>query len=403
MRITVPLVVLLLLVSGCSGPLLGGDATDAETERPTETTVEPATTETTTTTTAGERSGYDVSVQNGSLDVDEDAAYDRTQSLLGTDLEPRPVEVRNLTERRGFAPGANDFLATMGVGSASFDGDRPGGLTTTGGAVYVHPGNGSPEAVERVLVHEYVHTAQFEGNMLPWLDALDQPRLTNDLLQTRLALIEGGAVYVTDAYTERYLNATPSAARLADEYESGSTAERLFLARYHFGNRYVAARIDDPSELRSVYEEYPRTTEGILHPGSDGSERDLNVTVESQGEWRTVGNDTIGELTTRVLLSGELDDDAARRAAAGWGTDEVVILQNDGERAYVWTFRMDDAGEADELATAMERFAERRTADGDAAFAVDRPTDETVVLTAAPDSFDAAVEGENGTVRVTVE
>jgi hypothetical protein len=403
MRITVPLVVLLLLVSGCSGPFLGGDATDGETERLPETTVEVTTTETTATTTDREQSGYNVSVQNGSLAVDEDAAYARTQSLLGTDLEPRPVEVRNLTERRGFAPGANDFLATMGVGNASFDGDRPGGLTTTGGSVYVHPDDGSPAEVEQVLVHEYVHMAQFNGNMLPWLDALEQPRLTNDLLQSRLALVEGGAVYVSDVYTEEYLNATPSAARIANEYESGSTAERLFLARYHFGNQYVAARIDDPSELASVYEEYPRTTEGILHPESDDSERDLHVTVESQGEWRTVGNDTMGELTTRILLSGELDDANAREAAAGWGTDEVVILRNDGERAYVWAVRGDDASEAEELATAMETFAERRTADSDATFAVDRPSDETVVLTAAPESFGVAVEGENGTVRVTVE
>jgi hypothetical protein len=402
MRLKVPFVVLLLLVSGCSAPLLGGDSTDAGTERVTETTVETATTERTTTAT-GEQPGYNVSVQNGSLDVDEDRAYARTQSLLGTDHEPRPVEVRTLTERRGFAPGANDFYATMGVGNGSFDGDRPGGLTTVSGAVYIHPGNGSPEAVEQVLVHEYVHVAQFEGNMLPWLDALEQPRLTSDLLQSRLALVEGGAVYVSDAYTERHLNVTRSSTRLAEEYESGSTAERLFLARYHFGNQYVARRIDDPSELASVYEDYPTTTERILHPESDDAELNLNVTVETPGEWHTAGNDTIGELTARVLLSGELDDDAARRGAAGWGTDEVVILQNDGERAYVWTFRMDDAGEADELATAMERFAERRNAEGDATFAVDRPTDETVVLTAAPDSFDAAVEGENGTVRVTVE
>jgi hypothetical protein len=402
MRLKVPFVVLLLLVSGCSAPLLGGDSTDAGTERVTETTVETATTERTTTAT-GEQPGYNVSVQNGSLDVDEDRAYARTQSLLGTDHEPRPVEVRTLTERRGFAPGANDFYATMGVGNGSFDGDRPGGLTTVSGAVYIHPGNGSPQAVEQVLVHEYVHMAQFEGNMLPWLDALEQPRLTSDLLQSRLALVEGGAVYVSDAYTERHLNVTRSSTRLAEEYESGSTAERLFLARYHFGSQYVARRIDDPSELASVYEDYPTTTERILHPESDDAELNLNVTVETPGEWHTAGNDTIGELTTRVLLSGELDDDAARRGAAGWGTDEVVILQNDGERAYVWTFRMDDAGETDELATAMERFAERRNAEGDATFAVDRPTDETVVLTAAPDSFDAAVEGENGTVRVTVE
>ncbi|WP_323191913.1 hypothetical protein [Halostella sp. PRR32] len=408
MRVKALVVVLLLLVSGCSAPFLGDTTTDAETEVLNESTVDATTTdapmtETTTTTDTLGGDEYDVTVQNGTLGVDEDKAYGRTQSLLGTDIEPRPVEVRNLTERRGFAPGANDFFATMGVGNASFDEDTAGGLTTTSGAVYIHPGNGSPGEVEQVLVHEYVHAAQFNGNMLPWIDALEQPRLTNDLVQTRLSLVEGGAVYVSDVYTDQHLDVAPSSTRIADEYDSGSTAERLFLARYHFGNQYVANEIDDPSELETVYEDYPRTTEQLLHPGSDDVERNLNVAVDDAGEWRTAGNDTIGELTTRVLLSGELDDDTASQAAAGWGTDDVVILRNDDQRAYIWAFRMDDTSEADELAAAMETFADARNADSDAMFAVDRPTGETVVLTAAPDSFDAAVEGENGSVTVTVE
>ncbi|NHN47549.1 hypothetical protein G9464_08060 [Halostella sp. JP-L12] len=326
------------------------------------------------------------------------------QSLLGTDVEPRPVEVRNLTERRGYDPSRYEFFRLLGVGNASFDADRPGGTTTTGGAVFVHPANGTPARVEQVLVHEFVHATQFNANMLPWLDALDRPRLTNDLLQTRLALVEGGAVYVTDAYTERYLDAPAQSERVAERYADGDPAERLFYARYYFGSRYVAAQVDDPSELERAYDDYPRTTEQLLHNLTPGEEpaRNLSVAAETGDEWREGENDTLGELTARIVLQSELNDTVAREAAAGWGADEVVGMAGD-EQAYAWVLRMDDAAEADELEPALTAFADERGDEVDAAFAVERVADETVALTVGPESLDATVTGDDGNVTVTVE
>jgi len=365
--------------------------------------MDSSTTASTTTQPSADGTAYDVPVRNGTLPVDADLAYARTQRLLGTDVDPRPVEVRNLTEYQGYAPATFPFFARLGVGNATFDDGRPGGLTTQSGAVYVHPGNGSPAAVEQVLVHEFVHTTQFRANMIPWLDAIDGPRLTYDLLQTRLALLEGGAVYASDAYTERYLNVTPESERIAVEYEDGGTAKRLFLARYHVGSEYVAERIDDPSNLSTVYENYPRTTEQVIHgyAPDEEPERDLALSVRG-GNWTVGANDTLGELTARVLLRGELGNATAAAAAEGWGTDEVVTLRRDGRLAYVWALRMDDPNEADELAGALETFAERREAAADASFSVQRPTDETVVLTVGPDSLDARVGGNAGNVSVTV-
>ncbi|WP_135819755.1 hypothetical protein [Halostella litorea] len=407
MRASVPIVVALVLLSGCAAPFLGGDATTTNGPSTNDTTATSAATtaaSTGSTTTATESGGsYDVTVRNGSLPVDADASYARVQALLGTDVEPRPVEVRNLTEYRGYDPTSYRFFDYLGVGNATFDGDRPGGLTTQSGAVYIHPGNGSPGAVEQVLAHEFVHTAQFRANMLPWLDALDGPRLTYDRLQTRLALVEGGAVYVSDAYTERHLNVTPESERIAAEYESAGTAKRLFLARYHVGSDYVADRIDDPANLASVYEDRPRTTEQVLHGYAPDEEpaRDLSLAVRG-GNWTVGANDTLGELTTRILLRGELDPETAAAAAEGWGTDEVVTLRQSDRRAYVWALRADGPGEADELEAALGTFAERRGAAADASFAVDRPTDETVALTVAPAPVDVRAEGDAGNVTVTV-
>ncbi|WP_121822285.1 hypothetical protein [Halostella salina] len=410
MRAGPVLVAALLVLAGCSTPFTGGDATTPRPEATTDerssdeaATVDSSTTASPTTQPSTDGTVYDVSVRNGTLPVDEDRAYTRVQGLLGTDVEPRPVEVRNLTEYQGYAPATFPFFDLLGVGNASFDDGRPGGLTTQSGAVYIHPGNGSAGAVEQVLVHEFVHTTQFGANMIPWLDAIDGPRLTYDLLQTRLALLEGGAVYASDAYTERYLNVTPESERIAAEYEDAGTAKRLFLARYHFGSDYVADRIDDPANLAGVYENYPRTTEQVIHgyAPDEEPERDLALSVRG-GNWTVGGNDTLGELTTRVLLCGELERATAVAAAAGWGTDEVVTLRRGGEQAYVWALRMDNATETDELARALEAFAAEREAAADASFAVQRPTDETVLLTVGPDSLDVRAEGSAGNVTVTV-
>jgi hypothetical protein len=405
MRTAAALLALLVVTAGCSAPFLSDDAASDATETANATTTDATRTTTTDGTDETDATAYDVPVQNGSLAVDADRSYARVQALLGTDVDPRPVEVRNLTERSGYDPSRYGLFRLLGVGNASFDAERPGGVTTTGGAVYVHPANGTDAQVEQVLVHEFVHSTQFNANMIPWLDALDQPRLTNDLLQTRLALVEGGAVYVTDAYTEAYLDAPVQSERIADRYDDGGPAERLFLARYHVGNRYVAGQIDDPSELERVYENYPRTTEQLLHDRTPGEEPagNLTVTVETADEWRVGENDTLGELTARIVFQGELNDTAAREAAAGWGADEVVGLERGDERAYVWALRMDDAAEADELAAALTAFVEERADDADAAFAVERVSAETVALTVGPESLDASVAGGDGNVTVTVE
>jgi len=405
MRTAAALLALLVVTAGCSAPFVSDDAASDATETANATTTDATRTTTTDGTDETDATAYDVPVQNGSLAVDADRSYARVQALLGTDVDPRPVEVRNLTERSGYDPSRYGLFRLLGVGNASFDAERPGGVTTTGGAVYVHPANGTDAQVEQVLVHEFVHSTQFNANMLPWLDALDQPRLTNDLLQTRLALVEGGAVYVTDAYTEEYLDVPTQSERFADRYDDGGPAERLFLARYHFGSRYVAAQVDQPSALERAYEHHPRTTEQLLHNSTPAEEpaRNLTLDVETADEWSEGENDTFGELTARIALQSELNDTAARDAAAGWGTDEVVALERGDERAYAWVLRMDDATEADELAAALTAFAEKRTRDTDATFTVERVANESVALTVGPDLLDVSMAGEGGNVTVTVE
>jgi hypothetical protein len=393
-----------MVLAGCSGG--GGPTTTASEET---TSVGDATTQSTettaTTTTASERET--VSVTGGNLSADQTEVFWRVQQLMGTDVRPQSVEVRNLTERKGYEPGRVPLFQYLGVGNLSLDADEPGGLTTPSGKVYVHPGEGSTAEVERVLAHEFVHMIQYRANMLPWMSAIDQPRMTHDLLQTRLALVEGGAVYVTDAYADEYLDGEDPAGQFAERYQSGSASAKYFYARYHLGYRYVDSQIDSPEDLPSVYEDGPNTTEQLLHGYAPSEEppADLTVSANATGNWTQTENNTMGELFARTVLQTELDAETAKSAATGWGNDALYgFTTGDEDPGFAWTLRMDSASEADELASAVETFAEERRADSDAEFRVVRVGDETVVLLFGTPGFveNATVSGSSGNVTVSL-
>lgn len=412
-QVTVLVFVLTVVLAGCSG---GGGPTTETTAEPTTAPEDAATTAQTETTASSDATAEPtteaeretVHVTGGNLSVDSTEVFWRVQRLLGTDVDPQPVEVRNLTERKGYAPGSAPLFRYLGVGNVSLDPDRPGGLTTQTGKVYVHPGEGTPTEVERVVAHEFVHLAQYRANMFPWLSEIDRPRLTNDLLQTRLALIEGGAVYATDAYADEHLGGADPAGEMAERYENGSPSAKYFYARYHLGHEYVESRIDSPEDLPSVYEDRPNTTEQLLHGYAPEEEppASLAVSVNATGEWSETENDTMGELFTRIVLQTELDADPARNAATGWGDDELYgFTTGDEDPGFAWTVRMDSASEADEFATAAERFADQRRADSDGEFRVVRVGDETAVLLFGNPSFvdSASASGSSANVTVSVE
>jgi hypothetical protein len=422
LRIVVPIVVVVML-AGC-GMGGGGSTTTAPQESVTPTPTESATSTasptpadtSTPTTTAGptatpEPDRPQVRVVNGSLPVDATDTFYRVRELLAApDARPRTVEVRDLTERKGFAPAGNVYLSTLGFRNASLAPDEPGGLTyASTGKVYLHPADGTPAEVERVLAHEFAHTIQFRTGMLPWLDRLDQPRLTTDRILARVMLKEGGAVYVADAYTQRHLNDVETqSAVIAERFRSGNATEKLFWGWYHYGERYVDGRIDDPNELSTVYDSHPVTTEQVLHGYTREEEPATPLRTNTTGNdaWTYQLNNTYGEYYLRTALSTELAFDTATRAAAGWGNDRVVQFVGAGETnfSWAWVVEMDNATEADELAKPLQTYASRRDAATRTAFRTIRVSADTLALVMGPSPFvEAVTVSENDeTVTVTV-
>jgi hypothetical protein len=409
------------VLADCGGTSDTGTATPGATPAPTTATQDAQPTSTITTETGDESTTtaeqptdeYSITITNGSLPdgVDPNRTFARVQSLLESDVRPQTVEIRNLSEWRQGLPriAASPLNRALGYENASVNWSQPTGVTRpTTGYVYIHPGNGKAGQTDRVLAHEFVHTIQFRSGMLPWLNDLNQPRVTSDLIVTRLALVEGGAVFVADAYTDRYLDVRNNSAFVSDLYETRSPAYRNALARYYFGHQYIDRRIDSPSELESAYQNYPQTSEQLLHNETRDAEPPANLTLSTNttdSDWQYQTNDTVGELSTRIHLSTELDRQRAADAAAGWGLDELRLYEHvrtQSRYGWAWVHRWDDESEADEARAALRDFASQRRDDSNLDFEAVRVSDETTALVFGDQEFVDATTVDGSTANVTV-
>ncbi|MFB6219633.1 MAG: hypothetical protein ABEH77_10760 [Halobacteriaceae archaeon] len=414
----------LLVLAGCGAPAADAPATSTTTRteetRTATATRDPAGTTTTATATAGAEAPA-IAVRNGTLPADPNATFRRLRAVLGTDAPP-PAYVEVVASPGALAPGSDRrrvprFWRLLGVEpeQALTDAERrrlENGVTTGLGGIRLYPGDGDPARVEWLLAHEFVHYVQLRRGH----DATLRRHLarTTDARFLARAIVEGVAVYATDAYVARHRpDAGPTSAfyeRLHADLPPGSPSRYANLA-YVAGHRYVAGRIDDPAAADAVYADPPATSEQLLH-GTDDPPVPLRVAVATEG-WRAVGSDTMGEAFLRVALENGLDPERARRAAAGWGNDSLRVFRpaGGGDPGYVWVLRFDDAADATEAerALAASLAARGNRTDGGwrvagAPAALTRPDDRTLALAAGPAGFvnRTAVASADGGVRVSV-
>lgn len=339
--------------------------------------------------------------------VSKNATFERVEGLLGVDGERPPVEVTNLSGRLGAAP--TKFQILMGVTETVPGADDAGRFLPERDRVLLNRKIESTRRFETALVHEYVHALQLETGLHPPAPAAESAMTTDDTL-TRLALVEGGAVWVTDRYVEGYLpNASLRSSRLVQTYREAPALTRYVLGPHRFGHRYVDGRVDAAADLARVYEDSPATTEQLIHGYGPTEEPPANLSlgVETEPTVRDRRRDTQGELATRVILRSELPAERARAAAEGWGADrlrELSLARPGDDFGAVWALRWDGPADAAEFVAAFEDYAERRREDTTSGYRIVRVSGETVVVVAGPPAFVDRVRasGTAGDVRVTV-
>jgi hypothetical protein len=375
----------LIVLAGCAGGTVGG---------PEDVPFHP------TGQSGAEAAG--VVVERGPLDVEVNRTYERVQGLVDVDLAGTRVVVRDLTSYKTTNYGNVPFFSVLGIRGASLDASEPAGLTTFDSTVYISPAAAGPERVEQVLAHEFVHVAQIREGMVPWFGGLSLTQVSLDKRLARRGLVEGGAVYVTDAYTRQHLSGVQlQSASVAEGYADGPTGNRLVWGQYHFGYQYVAATIDDTDELATVYDDAPETTENVLHPGNRDELVPLDVAVETRtDEFRQTTSRTgrAGELVTRIVLREDTTRATAIEASAGWGNDRVVTFTDGVDEQFAWVTRWDSERDAEEFEQAAR---ELETDAYGYDLRVERLDADTVVVFGGTEEFlaDASVSGN---VTVTV-
>jgi hypothetical protein len=371
-----------------------------------------------------------IQVDGAGLPVEPGVVYDRVSRLTGANATP-PDSVRVLTpaDRSGTtgnesAPGfdpAPAFFEVMGV-------DSEGGLNQTEaaalengrtntwtGGITMFTGENDSRTIHYVLAHEFVHYVQTSRDRIETLrERLDA---TTDARFVLGSLIEGAAVYATDAYIAEHLegNGTKSDLYVAvrSRLRPGSFPAYAN-SRYIAGWRYIEERDPPHDATDSVYETPPRTGEQLLHGLDPAVEppRPLSIT-EERGAYRRIGRDRLGEGFLRIALRNGLDRERANEAAAGWGNGSLRTYRprSGGSAVYAWVLRFDDAANRTEFVSAFEdsiaargaRTGETWTADG-TAFGLRAAGEASAVVLAGTDRFvrNTSVSGTNGSVSITL-
>ncbi|MBA3450690.1 MAG: hypothetical protein H0T18_05705 [Chloroflexia bacterium] len=235
--------------------------------------------------------------------------------------------------------------------------------------------------------HEIVHALQ--DAYLDPEDLMEElTSFNSDASLAQLALYEGDAVSASNDYLANH-----PALVLAILQEVGADFPELDQAPATVGISLLFPYVSGVAfvdRLRAeggwdavdaAYADMPESTEQILHP-LKYLDRDAPATLalpkpaDAIGEgWRTVDEDTLGELQIAVLLAGlapgagingitgEIDlPEAARNAAAGWDGDRFALWEDEnGEREIlIWRSVWDTPQDARAFSRALAQFGNER-------------------------------------------
>jgi hypothetical protein len=233
-----------------------------------------------------------------------------------------------------------------------------------------------PEQVSIIIAHELVHALQ---DQYMSLDSLQGLKGQNDRQIAAQAVIEGEATLVQIQTMLGGQGGDIAASfpggwdRVRELIREGSssmpifaTAPRIIQETLIFPYLSGAEFMRSFQQLRSgetPYGDLPQSTEQILHARAYFNERDTptTVTLPSPRVGRAGYQNGLGEFETRVFLYEHTRDQASSvRGATGWDGDRYMVVQTPRGEALVWVTIWDNASEATEFASVLDRAIGRR-------------------------------------------
>ncbi len=196
-------------------------------------------------------------------------------------------------------------------------------------------------------------------------------RSNNDQLLAYDALVVGDASLSETIYALRYVPEARSFDPTSEETLSPALAsaplvvQRELMFLFDSGLAFILDPFLDGSwdALAEIWADPPSSTAQVLHPDkylAGIAPREINLpdlNAMLGPAWRTLDDNTLGELDLRILLEQYLDHSIAEQAADGWAGDRYQLLRRDADGAVVFAMSTtwDTARDAREFFVAYQQ------------------------------------------------
>ena len=224
---------------------------------------------------------------------------------------------------------------------------------------------------ELTVAHEVTHGLQQQHFNIR--DIRDPYEDNSDRRRAITALIEGDATLVEIIYRLRVFDERQQQRHREESQEADLSAYRAappFLQRtvafpYFEGANFAIGlfqQTGDFSVIDATYDALPESTEQILHPERLGVDSPVEITLPDLASvlgagWSEIDLDVMGELFLAALLEGVLEVDEAGQAAAGWGGDAFLLLEDPaGNEALASVSAWDTAEDAEVFSSALMQY-----------------------------------------------
>jgi hypothetical protein len=228
------------------------------------------------------------------------------------------------------------------------------------------------------LTHELVHALQ---DQYIDLDSLSKASSDNDRLSAAQAVVEGEAQFLQLSImlggADNIALRVGGRDRIREMIRENQSAMPVFatapmviqeslLFPYLSGADFVQRYKEKRGSVATLFSRLPTSTEQILHTDAyfgNPPDEPSTVTLPAPHGARTVFENDLGELGTRLFLYQHLrDETTAARAASGWDGDRYVVVEGPGGRGIVWASTWDTPLRAAEFSDALTRATIKRTA-----------------------------------------
>ncbi len=204
------------------------------------------------------------------------------------------------------------------------------------------------------MVHELTHALQDQYFDLEGIVKRDRKAQNDDTALAHQAIAEGDATAVMLDYLLEPVGKTfvqlpdlvfVMQAQLAyanNQYEILKSAPDFIKQTLVFPYSYGAAFLQKArahgeawSVVDKIYSNLPASTEQIIHPEKYLDQRDDPKPVEFEDPtprlgkgWRIAYKNVLGEFSLYLLLKLSMPEEAAKKAASGWGGDQIILAED---------------------------------------------------------------------------